>query len=1140
MKQAIYYKKIAFVLLALLPFLMPVMPAYADFMDHDRQDERYLREILEEMGERYQVFFNYESDLIHNIKVHFEFKQGEKLQTAVQRLLDQTGLKYEHIHQKYIIIYQDSKKGQRSVRKIQKKIRQIDELERKGRLSISRASKNPLQDAMNIATGAQKLLVEKKIQGIVSDMEGTPLIGASVRVKGTRTGAITDENGRFNITIPDGDQILIFSYIGYVSQEVLITNQVNLEIKLELNESSLDEVVVVGYGTVRKSDLTGAVSKVDVKRLENAPASRVDQLLQGRAPGVLVTATNGAPGARASIRIRGGNSINADNEPLYVIDGVIVGTGFNMNNLNVNDIESLEVLKDATAISIYGTRGANGVILITTKTGTSAASGKPEVAFNIYSGVQSLARKIEYLDGPQRAAYGSELADFSGEADPFTNPDEIGNTDWQDLVTQNGQITNADLSFSGRNENINYYVSANYFDQQGIIRETGLKRYTLRTNLDLKVTDRLKFGLRLNGSFRNSANNLVTLWGMREVLTAFPVYDSEGNFWNENTVTGGVLRNPEADLQLRSDFTLGTNLLTSAYLEFEVLKGLVWKSSFSPRLNWSKQNIFDSGQLPTRAAAQQGGRARIVNNFGYDILQENTLTYTTSFAKKHRLNIVGGFTWQLDKNESFFAETAGLSVDALSFDNIGLGNPLTYEIGSGFSGASQIVSWLGRANYTFDNRFLLTLAGRVDGASVYSGSNNAYAFFPSAAFAWRLIEEPFIQDLRIFDNLKLRTSYGSAGKESIDPYRTLAVLNSNTVIFNDQQAIGIITGRPENSELKWETTDQFDIGLEMGFFKGRLNMEFDYYYKKTRDLLLSRLIPRATGFNTKLENVGSVQNQGLEFMLNSININSENFRWETTVTLAGNRSKVLDLGGVDEIVIYNLEQGGPGAKLIVGQPIGVFTGVQYLGTYKSEEEISADGNLGTRQVLGGPRFNDTNGDGTLNNDDHEIIGNPEPLFYGGISNVFSYKNLSLEIYLQGTYGNDIYNEYSQRGFFGRSTANMYAELVDRWTPSNPNSDIPRAGSMVSISDIRSNTQLIEDGSHLRVKNIRISYTFPFNSAAINSLTVYANGANLFLASDFRGYDPEVNRLGTNSTVRGIARAEYPNAKTITIGLNANF
>lgn len=983
------------------------------------------------------------------------------------------------------------------------------------------------------------LQAQTTVKGTVTESNDEALIGVSVSVKNTTRGVITDVNGNYSIQANPTD-VLVFSFVGYESQNVTVGNQTAINVMLTEDAAALDEVVVVGYGVTQKRDLTGAVGQVDAKQLEDVPASRVDQMLQGRAAGVQVTGVNGAPGARASIRVRGGNSVNADNEPLYVIDGFIVGTDFNLNNINTNDIESIEVLKDATAISIYGTRGANGVILLTTKSGKNAIKGQPRVAVNFYAGVQNLARKIDFLDGNERVAYGKELAEFAGEADPFTDPAELANTDWQDLITQTASIYNGDVSLSGKTDAMNYFVSVNYFNQQGIIKSTGLERYNLRANFDFNISKKVKAGIRFNGAYTNTDNNKVDLWGMRETLTAFPVYKPDGSYWNQNTVTGGVLRNPVADIDLTTDFTIGTNLLTTAYVEYEPLKNVTIRSTIGPQVSWSRRNNFDPGTLPVRTAAQTGGLASINNSLGYDILQENTVTWNKEFNKNHRLNLLAGFTWQKGASEFFSAQTQGISVDAIGYDALELGDPLTYSLASNFNDSRQLASWLARANYSLMDKYLFTLVGRVDGASVYSGSNNAYSFFPSAAFAWRITDEPFMQNQTLFSNLKFRTSYGSSGKESISPYNTLAVLSSGTLIFNDTQQVGIRRGRPSNPDLKWETTDQLDIGLEFGFANNRISGEIDYYYKKTRDLLLARQIPRATGFNTKLENIGSIQNQGLEFTLNTVNMNKGDFKWETNLTLSGNRSKVLDIAGVDEIIIYSLEQGGPGAKLIVGQPVGVFTGVEYLGTYKSQEEINADGNLGIRQVVGGPRFKDENGDGTINNDDHVVMGNPEPLFFGGINNSISYRNFSLDVFFQGTFGNDIYNEYAQRGFFGRSTANFYGELRDRWTPANNTSDIPRAGSMVSIADIRSNSALLEDGSHLRLKNVRLGYDVPVKTEAIKSLNVYMAGSNLFLISKFRGYDPEANRLGTNSTVRGIIRGEYPNAKTITFGVRANF
>lgn len=982
---------------------------------------------------------------------------------------------------------------------------------------------------------------QSQISGKVTDENDEGLIGVSVAVKGTTRGAITDVSGNYTITASPGE-VIDFSSIGYQTQSITLGNQTVLNLTMTEDSEALDEVVVVGYGVTKKRDLTGAVGSVDAEQLENIPAPRVDQMLQGRAAGVQVTAVNGAPGARASIRIRGGNSVNADNEPLYVIDGFIVGTDFDLNTINPNDIESLEILKDATAISIYGTRGANGVILITTKSGKDAVKGQPKVSVNLYGGVQALARKIDFLDGPQRVAYGQELAEFAGEADPFADGSELGNTDWQDLVTQTAAIYNGDISLSGRTDAMNYFVSMNYFNQDGIIKGTGLERYNLRVNLDFKISKKLNAGIRFNGAYTDTENNKLDLWNMRETLTAFPVYYPDGTtYWDQNIVTGGVLRNPLADVELTTDFTLRTNLLTSAYIEFKPFKDVTIKSTIGPNVSWSRRNNYDPSLLPVRQAAQTGGLASINNSLGYDILQENTITWNKTFNQNHRLNMLGGFTWQKGASEFFSAQTQGISVDALGYDALELGDPETYRVASDFNDSRQLVSWFGRANYSLKDKYLFTAVGRVDGASVYSGSNNAYAFFPSAAFAWRIIDEPFMQNQNLFSNLKFRTSYGSSGKESISPYNTLAVLGSGTLIFNDTQQVGIRRGRPSNPDLRWETTDQLDIGLEFGFANNRVSGEIDYYYKKTRDLLLARQIPRATGFNTKLENIGSIQNQGLELVINSVNVDKGDFKWESTLTLSGNRSKVLDIAGVNEIIIYSLEQGGPGAKLIVNEPVGVFTGVEYLGTYKSQEEIDADGNLGVRQVVGGPRFKDENGDGIINNDDHVIMGNPEPLLFGGLNNSFSYKNFSVDIFLQGTYGNDIYNEFAQRAFFGRSTSNFYSETLDRWTPTNNTSDIPRAGSMVSIADIRSNSALLEDGSHLRLKNLRVGYDVPLSgSNSLKSMNVYMAGSNLFLLSSFRGYDPEANRLGTNSTVRGIIRGEYPNARVVTFGVRANF
>ncbi|WP_439482595.1 SusC/RagA family TonB-linked outer membrane protein [Cyclobacterium plantarum] len=985
------------------------------------------------------------------------------------------------------------------------------------------------------------------VSGTVTDNNGEPLPGASITVRGTSTGTVTDLDGNFSIDVAEGS-ILVFSYIGYTSQSVEITTQSTINISLAEDQSSLDEVVVLGYGSVQKTDLTGSVSKVEAKDLANLPAPRVDQLLQGRAAGVNVTSVSGSPGAQASIRIRGGNSVQGDNEPLYVIDGFIAGTNFNLNNINVNDIESIDILKDGSAISLYGTRGANGVILITTKTGKGVAGGKPTVSLNAYTGFQNLARKIDFLDGPERAAYGFEYAEFSGEANPFVDESLIGNTDWQEQITRTAPINNLDLSVRGNSERVNYFISGNYMNQRGIIRESGIERYSFRANLDFKLTDNLTLGTRINTSFVKNDNDLVSLWEARRALTTFPVFKEDGTLWDEDYVQGGPFDNPEALLRMQSNQTMINNLLGNFYIEYKPIESITIRSTIGPQLNWRKQNVFESGSVPSRAAAQRGGFGRITNSFNNQILQENTITFDKQLSANHRINVLGGFTWQTSATEGFTAQTDGLPNDGVSFDVLQLGNPETFRITSNYNDPFQIVSWIGRTNYTISDKYLFTLAGRVDGSSRFSGANNQYAFFPSGAFAWRLGDEEFIRNLNVFDELKLRTSFGRSGSQAIDSYSTLAVLNPGTVIFNGNQGIGVRRDRPANPDLRWETTSQFDIGLEAGFFDNRLSLEIDYYYKKTVDLLLNREIPRQTGFSQRLENIGSLQNQGIELMIRSVNMDRNDFRWSTDFTISGNRSRVLDLGGVNEINIHFLDQGGQAAKLIVGEPVGVFTGLEYLGTWQSQEELDQFRYSGLRAVVGGPRFKDTNGDGFISfNDDFEIIGNPEPLFFGGINNSIQWKNFSLDIFLQGTFGNDVYNEFAQRGFFGRSDQNIYGMARDRWTVDDPHPYIPRAGGTVSISDIPSNSELVESGSHLRLRNVMLNYTVPLkNNKFIKNLNVYASGANIFLISNFRGYDPEASRIGPQSgntygsVVRGIIRAEYPNARTLTFGLNANF
>lgn len=995
-----------------------------------------------------------------------------------------------------------------------------------------------------VSANAQQITVTGTVTDSESGMTipGVNIVELSTRNSAKVNGTATDIDGNYSISVP-ADASLSFSYLGFASQTIQVNGQAKIDLVLKPDLSNLEEVVVVGYGQVKKKDLTGSVSKVDGKDLENLPTARIDQTLQGRAAGVQVSQISGEPGSAPTIRIRGGNSIQGNNEPLWVIDGVIVGTDFNLSNLNSNDILSIDILKDAVAVSIYGTRGANGVILVTTKSGKGTKGGT-NVSFNSYYGVQSMVTKVDFLDGPQHADYANEDAEFRNSALPFTDLDAVANVDWIDQVSQNSAVYNVDVSLSGMSENqkVNYYISGNYFDQEGLIRETGIKKYIFRANMDNEISDLVKVGFRINLSrlkTENSKINFGTLY-----LSTTPtrgIYDENGEFTALDPITDGVSRNFEADIQMRQNHSYTTNILGNIYVELQPMDNLTFKTTFSPEINNFKQNVFNPGALPNNLLLQNGGDAAITSTMRVGWINENTVNYIRDFDNGSQLSALAGFTIQKSEEEGDISRAFRISNDVTGFNNLGFGSdPTRNEVASSYD-AFQLVSWLARVNYSFHDKYLFTVVGRVDGSSRFAPENK-YALFPSGAFAWKLHEEPFIQNLNLFSDLKLRTSYGLSGSQAIPSYRTLAVLSSANTTFNGIEQPGVILGRPENPELKWETTQQLDIGLEMGFLNGRLSVEFDFYQKNTRDLLLNAQLPRQTGFVSKLQNIGKVQNRGFEFLVNSTNLNKDKFTWSTSFSLSHNNNKVVDLGGVDFINLATpAQQGGTGARLIVGETTPVFTGVRYLGTWKSQEEIDEAG-LGGDHDVGGPRFEDTNGDNQITEDDFIVLGSPQPDFYYGFGNSMRMGNFTLDFFFQGTYGNEVFNSLTQTAFFGRSETTKYAETLNRWTPENPTSDIPRAGSVAALSEIYNNSEMIEDGSHIRLKNFRFGYNVPLKTDKIRGLSVYLTGNNLFVISSFRLKDPETSQYGRQSDnlSMGFSSGQYPTSRTVAIGAKIDF
>ena len=544
--------------------------------------------------------------------------------------------------------------------------------------------------------------LQATVSGQIVDDNGTPLSGANIVEKGTTNGVTADFDGNFTIEVASGDAVLVVSYIGFATKEVQVNGQTGLSIVLEESAAGLDEVVLIGYGEVRRKDLTGSVSKVGGADLENLPVARIDQSLQGRASGVQVSQISGEPGAATTIRIRGGNSIQGNNEPLWVIDGVIVGTDYNLSNLNTNDIQSIDILKDAVAVSIYGTRGANGVILVTTKSGAGATPGVPNVSVNAYTGLQSMVTQVEFLDGPQHAAYANEDAEFRNAALPFPDLSSVPDVDWIDQVTHTAPVQNIDVSVSGvsENRNINYYVSGNYFDQEGLVRATGISKYVFRTNLDIKLSEKFKVGMRVNIAKLKKENNKFSLDNLFLFTTPTrAIYDEEGNYTALDPITDGIASNYEADIQLKQDHNLETNILGNLYMEFRPFSNLVFKTTFSPELNSFKRNIFNPGALPNNLIVQNGGNAEVRNSVRTSYINENTLTYNKTIGQDDYLTVLAGFTLQKTEQEESVARAFQISNDVTGFNNLGFGsNPTRNEVVSGYD-SFQLASWLGRINF---------------------------------------------------------------------------------------------------------------------------------------------------------------------------------------------------------------------------------------------------------------------------------------------------------------------------------------------------------------------------------------------------------------------------------------------------------
>ncbi len=983
----------------------------------------------------------------------------------------------------------------------------------------------------NLSAFSQQIDIKGKV---LEENTKATVIGATVKVKGQKVGTVTNANGDFNLNVKALPTTLVVSVTGFKSQEIDVYEAEPTTIYLTEDQNRLSAVVVVGYGTQKRSDFTGSFSSIPTE-LKGLPVSSADRLIQGAVSGAQVTQSSGQPGGGVSIRVRGGTSINAGNEPLYVIDGFPVyngdasvnagitsGASINpLSSINPDDIESIDVLKDASSTAIYGSRGANGVILVTTKAGKKGSSS---VTYDAYYGVQRVAKKIALLNASQWGSLKNDALKDSGKSPLYTQSqlDSLGvGTDWQAAAFRDAPVQSHTISISSGTDKTRILLSGNYFKQDGVIINTGFDRYSGKLNLDHELNKKFKIGVYLNGSVTHA---YVAPSGIvQNILSIVPVVsvrDANGDF-SSNSSYGTTVANPIATLSQQINETNTTRFLLNSFGEYKIIEGLTAKISLGTDIINNKQNKY----LPsTLYESTTGGNASIGSLSTLNWLNENTLNYNKTIGGKHKLDILVGNTQQKSLTETYSASSSNFVSDVFTFNNIGSGSVLVAP--SSLSSKWTLQSYLARINYGYDERYLLTLTARADGSSRF-GKNNKWGTFPSAAIAWNASNEKFLKGIKQISSLKVRLSAGLTGNQEIDPYKSLARLSNYQYSFANTLVNGFATSSFANPDLTWEKTAQYNLGFDLALFTNRIQLTSDIYYKKTSDLLLEVPVPYSSSLSSAFQNLGVVENKGIEVGLKTQNLTGK-FEWTTNLIFSANRNKVLSLGGADYFFVTDPASTTtlPTQIIKVGESVGTF----YM--YQTDGVDASTGNQ---------KYKDLNIDGKITQDaDRTIVGSSQPKFLASITNTFRYKNFDLSVFLNSSYGNKIFNWTRANLELGTGYTGAVATLLNRWTATNTNTDMHKAieNPAVTISD-----RFVEDGSYIRLKNISLGYTFPkklISKIKLKAARIYVSGSNLVTWTNYTGYDPEVNTNGQNSISSGMDRGAYPTAKTVIGGVSITF
>lgn len=1121
-----------------------------------------LKSLLDKIEKTHDVEFNYDEDLVLSKTLNIEAKyELNDVDEFLKKILPALDLFYLKIDTKTYVITPNPKETS--------KIR----LDSKKYLAYAG------QPVESLMMAYDRKAIKITLTGNVTDESGEGLPGVNIIITGTLKGTVTDVEGNYSIEVAPEDQ-LTYSYVGYKTVTQQVNSRAIINVVLAENFSTMDEVVIIGYGTARKSDLTGSLSSVTGEDLASTPIASLDQGLQGRAAGVQVTQVSGKPGGGTSIRIRGTSSISAGNEPLYIIDGMMImsnsgetsaggtrGPKINpLSSINPNDIASIEILKDASALAIYGSRGSNGVVLVTTKKGKAGAS---TINFDSYYGVQRVKKTLDLLNGEQFARFITEVeADKGFPLDPdYLIPENYGEgTNWQDAIFRDAIIQSYQINFSGGDKKTTFHISAGYFDQEGIIVSSDFQRVNLRSNLTRKISDRMELGTNLSISNVQSngvlTNNGTLLPGVSMSALLFPptqpVFDDAvpgGYTYDDNR--GRNLVNPYADAVEVQEKTTNRQILGTVYLTFELFEGLKYKLNFGFDAFANKDNRFVPNYL--KRTQNNNGEAVVATVNGLSWLLEHTLAYNKNIGNRHKIDAVVGYTTQAFNAERLFTASLDFDDNTTGYNAIQFGN----KPFAPFTSVSEwgIISYLGRVNYIFDDKYLFTISGRVDGSSKF-GDNNKYGFFPSGSFGWRISDENFYPESALVNFAKIRLSYGVIGNEDIGSYNSLSTVGlvGEGTFGNDEAYKGKGPQRLANPDLRWEKANQFDGGIDLELMESRFSLNFDYYLRFTSDLLLNDQVGYTTGFGSTVRNIGSIRNNGFEFSLNTVNID-DRIKWTTQFNTGYNLNKVTDLASDGNEIpiagVLNLPTGW--SILRIGEPVGSLYGLETDGIFQSDAEIqnsallTGQENDGSAQP-GDRKYKDLNGrdsegnltgvpDGIINEADRTIIGQTNPNFTWGLTNKVEFAGFDLSVFVQGAHGHNMVN--ANLFEIGALTAqtNVLQEYYDnRWTAENPSNEYPKVNTnqhdRYQFSDA-----LVENASYVRIQNVSLGYRFRtewLDKLKMSSARVYVSVNNVHTFTKYSGYDPEGNAFGQSTLFRGIDYGGYPTAKSTIIGIQLTF